>query len=172
MRQSVLERRVSQFCFLGWTTQWLEIIFGNSELRVNRETVWKHLWVRVVDLFLCVCVCVCLMCHSNTLPPTADLSAAPLPIQPTTQTLTLSRLLTGGLTLQDAVNNPTHEVNEPGGDQGVWHDVCGYNLITNTLIPLWACFLVFLWRRTVRWTTISRDVRRLRSVLLCSVLCV
>lgn len=85
---------------------------------------------------LSVCMCVCLMCHSNTLPPTADLSAAPLPIQPTTQTLTLSRLLTGGLTLQDAVNNPKQEVTEPEGDQGVWHDVCGYNLITNTLIPL------------------------------------
>lgn len=38
-QQSVLERRVSQFCFLGWRKEWLEIIFGNSELRVNRETV-------------------------------------------------------------------------------------------------------------------------------------
>lgn len=99
----------------------------------------------MVDLYLCVCVCVHASCATVThFHPLLTSVLPPCPFShPPKQSLTLSRLLTGGLTLQDSVNNPTQEVSEPGGDQGVWHRCLWlqpHHKHTNSSLSLFPCF--------------------------------
>ncbi len=72
---------------------------------------------------------------------TSVLPSCPYSHPPNTHSL--SRLLTEGLTLQDTVNNPTQEVTEPGGDQGVWHRrlwLEPHHKHTNSTLSLFPCF--------------------------------
>lgn len=87
-------------------------------------------------LSLCVCVCATV---THCWPQCCPLACTA--IHPNTPSL--SSLLTGGLTLQDAVNNPTQEVIGPGGDQGVWHRrlwLEPHHKHTNSSLSLFPCF--------------------------------